>query len=92
MGFGGGMRTRRIGARALLATALAAFCAPLARADPISFVDLLSRPRPAPTRRIAYGPSPLQFGQMWSPGGQGLHPVVVMIHGGCCWTACRGWS
>jgi acetyl esterase/lipase len=58
----------------------------IARAAPISFADLLSRPRPAPTRQIAYGPGPRRFAQLWTPTGQGPHPVVVMIHGGC-WLA-----
>jgi acetyl esterase/lipase len=47
--------------------------------------DLLSRPKPEPTQHIAYGPSPQQFGELWLPGGKGLHPLVLMIHGGC-WT------
>jgi acetyl esterase/lipase len=36
--------------------------------------------------RIAYGPDPLQFGELWRPKGAGPHPLVVMIHGGC-WRA-----
>ena len=76
----------KIGIVAGLVLTLVAACGPPARAAPISFVDLLSRPRQAPTKRIAYGPDPLQFGQLWSPAGPGPHPVVVMIHGGC-WLA-----
>jgi acetyl esterase/lipase len=57
-----------------------------ARGGSISFADLLGRERPAPTRSFAYGPSPQQFGQLWSPSGKGPHPVVIMIHGGC-WLA-----
>lgn len=53
---------------------------------PITFLDLLSRPRAAPDRRIAYGEDPLQFGELWLPRDPGLHPLVVMIHGGC-WRA-----
>ena len=48
--------------------------------------DLISRPRPQASERIAYGADPNQFGHLWRPGGAGLHPLVVMIHGGC-WEA-----
>ena len=53
---------------------------------PISFSDLLSRPRAAADLRIAYGEDPLQFGDLWLPHGPGPHRLVVMIHGGC-WRA-----
>ncbi|HEX4179207.1 MAG TPA: alpha/beta hydrolase [Caulobacteraceae bacterium] len=58
----------------------------IARAAPISFADLLARPRPAPTKVIAYGADSRRFGQLWLPRSKGPHPVVVMIHGGC-WQA-----
>jgi len=47
--------------------------------------DLLSKPRPAATQRIAYGPLPQQVVDLWLPDGPGRHPLVLMIHGGC-WT------
>jgi acetyl esterase/lipase len=47
--------------------------------------DLLSRPRPHASARIAYGPEPSQVADLWLPAGRGRHPLVVMIHGGC-WT------
>lgn len=59
--------------------------APAARA-PITFSQLLVRPRAKADLRIAYGPDPLQFGELWLPAGPGPHPVVVLIHGGC-WRA-----
>jgi acetyl esterase/lipase len=34
----------------------------------------------------AYGDDPLQFGELTLPDGDGPHPVVVFIHGGC-WLA-----
>lgn len=34
---------------------------------------------------IAYGQDPYQFGVLRVPPGEGRHPVVVVIHGGC-WT------
>lgn len=45
--------------------------------------DLLEQPRPAPDRTLAYGDDPLQQVDLWLPRGEGPHPVVVMIHGGC---------
>ncbi|MET3528507.1 alpha/beta hydrolase family protein [Phenylobacterium koreense] len=53
---------------------------------PIGFADLLARPRAQASVRIAYGPDPLQFGELWLPEGPGPHPTVAMIHGGC-WRA-----
>ncbi|MBA4014339.1 MAG: alpha/beta hydrolase [Phenylobacterium sp.] len=53
---------------------------------PITFSDLLSRPRAAADLRIAYGQHPLQFGELWLPKDAGPRPVVAMIHGGC-WRA-----
>lgn len=55
-------------------------------AAPISFTDLLARPRPAATVHIHYGSAPSQFADLWLPGGNGSHPVVAMLHGGC-WRA-----
>ncbi|HEY2069867.1 MAG TPA: alpha/beta hydrolase [Rhizomicrobium sp.] len=57
-----------------------------AAAAPISFSDLLSRPRPAPTKVASYGPDKLESGELFLPTGAGPHPVVVLIHGGC-WLA-----
>ena len=53
---------------------------------PITFMDLLSRPRASADLRVAYGDDPLQFGELWLPPGPGPHGTVVMIHGGC-WRA-----
>lgn len=44
---------------------------------------LLGRPLPAGAQRIAYGPLPEQVADLWLPAGQGPHPVVLMVHGGC---------
>src|SRR5437764_7356894 len=32
--------------------------------------------------RLAYGPEPLQFGDLYLPDTPGLHPTVILIHGG----------
>jgi len=41
-----------------------------------------STPSPLKTRRIAYGPEPLQFGDLYLPNSPGPHPTVILIHGG----------
>jgi acetyl esterase/lipase len=45
--------------------------------------DLLGRPLPQASERIAYGSDPLQFAELWLPAGKGPFAVVVMVHGGC---------
>jgi acetyl esterase/lipase len=57
-----------------------------AMAEPISFADLLSRPRPAATERVHYGDEASQFADLWLPSEGGSHPVLVLLHGGC-WRA-----
>lgn len=62
--------------------------APAADATPparplLTWPDLTKRPRPTPDATIAYGPAPLQRGDLWRPPGRSRAPVVVMIHGGC---------
>ena len=59
---------------------------PAQAAAPMTWPDLLGRPRPQPTRTIAYGDDPNQVADLWVPTGKGPFPVVVMIHGGC-WQA-----
>jgi acetyl esterase/lipase len=45
--------------------------------------DLMARPLPKATARVAYGPDPLQVAEVWRPDGKGPFPTVLMIHGGC---------
>lgn len=45
--------------------------------------DLLSRPKPVADATVRYGADALQVVDVWKPAGAGLHPAVVMIHGGC---------
>ena len=52
-------------------------------ARPITFAQLAALPAPPADERIAYGPRPLQFGELRLPAGTGSVPVVVLIHGGC---------
>ncbi|XBQ14986.1 MAG: alpha/beta hydrolase [Oceanicaulis sp.] len=63
---------------------------PYAAERPITWRQLLDRPREAADARIAYGPGDNDYGELWLPDaarhGDGPHPLVVMIHGGC-WRA-----
>jgi acetyl esterase/lipase len=43
---------------------------------------LTDAPPPDPDARVAYGPDPLQFGDLRLPAGAGPHPVAVVVHGG----------
>jgi len=43
---------------------------------------LTEPPPPDADARIAYGPEPLQFGDLRLPNGPGPHPLVVVVHGG----------
>lgn len=52
----------------------------------ISVQEALQWPNPPPLARLQYGDGPLQFGDLRLPAGDGPHPVVVVIHGGC-WRA-----
>lgn len=45
--------------------------------------DLLTRERPTESATIAYGDNALQVVDLWLPQGQGPHPTVLMVHGGC---------
>lgn len=52
----------------------------------LTFDDVAAMARRPADARVAYGPSPEQFGELRLPSGPGPHPVVVLIHGGC-WRA-----
>ncbi len=54
-----------------------------ATAAPISFSDLLARPRDVPSKHIAYGVHAHQFAELWLPEGGGPHRTLILIHGGC---------
>lgn len=63
---------------------------PVETRKPISFSDLLNRPRAKADHRIDYGTDPLQFGELWLPADAGqeaaARPLIILIHGGC-WLA-----
>ncbi len=43
---------------------------------------LTDQPPPAADARIAYGPEPLQFGDLRVPPGEGPFPLALVLHGG----------
>lgn len=49
----------------------------------VPFQEVLALEAPPADARVAYGPAPQQFGELWVPRGIGPHPVAVVIHGGC---------
>lgn len=53
----------------------------------MTWPDLLTRAKPSPDATIRYGEDALQIVDLWVPKGQGPHPAVIMIHGGCWQTA-----
>jgi acetyl esterase/lipase len=73
-----------------LAAALALAAGAMAAPNPpppdhplLTWPDLLGRPRPEPDAIVHYGADPLQVADLWLPPGNGRHPVVLMVHGGC---------
>jgi acetyl esterase/lipase len=55
----------------------------------VTFQEVLALVAPPADARLAYGPGPQQFGELWLPRGDGPHPVAVVIHGGC-WSSQYG--
>ena len=49
----------------------------------MTWSDLTERELPQPTSSHVYGDHPSQLADLWLPDGQGPHPVVLMVHGGC---------
>lgn len=45
--------------------------------------DLTGRAKFTPTQSIQWGPGATDIADLWLPEGAGLHPVVLMVHGGC---------
>lgn len=59
-------------------------CTPSAgSAQSITPADLIAGPQAEADHRIAYGTGPLHFGDLYLPTGNGPHPVLAFIHGGC---------
>jgi acetyl esterase/lipase len=57
----------------------------LAHSAPMKLADYMALTGPAPAARVAYGPAPSQYAELFLPEGAGPHPVAVLVHGGC-WT------
>jgi acetyl esterase/lipase len=52
--------------------------------------EIMEMPTAPADVRVAYGPADtVQFGDLRLPGGDGPHPVVLIIHGGC-WLSAYG--
>lgn len=65
--------------------ALPAIALLLMAATPLTWPDLISRPRPKADATVSYGPDAYNKVDVWLPKGKGPFPVVLMVHGGC-WT------
>ena len=63
-----------------------AFACGSAAAQLLTQQDVAKLPAAPADHRIKYGADPLQFGDLRLPGGEGLHPLAIVIHGGC-WLA-----
>lgn len=79
------MNSRRVSW--LIATGLIYLTGFCASAQTMSYRDIEKLPRPKADYRIPYGTLPLQFGELRLPKGKGPFPVVVVIHGGCWFSA-----
>ena len=71
-------------------TSILAFCAFVVGignmpsvADIMDASALLDFPNPPADHVVSYGQDELQFGELRLPAGDGPHPVMVLIHGGC---------
>ena len=49
----------------------------------MTYADFQKLEQPASPRAIPYGDDPLQHVDLWLPEGNGPHPVVFLVHGGC---------
>ena len=54
-----------------------------AASDLMTWSDLTGRPLPAPSVELKVGENAANVVDLWLPKGDGPHPVVLMVHGGC---------
>ena len=80
------MVSKRITGLLVLFTTLACGGSVIEEKAVMNATDGLALPRPEAEHRLSYGEDPLQFGELRLPDGDGPHPVVIVIHGGC-WLA-----
>jgi acetyl esterase/lipase len=52
-------------------------------ADPVELKTFMALPRPEPTTVVRYGTATSQAVDLFLPGGDGPHPLAILIHGGC---------
>ncbi|MEM9314627.1 MAG: alpha/beta fold hydrolase [Pseudomonadota bacterium] len=85
-------RTRARSRSCIAAEVVALVCAALLSLSlhgaqmPVSFDDVLELESRAPNETLRYGSEASHTAVLWVPPGQGVHPVVILIHGGC-WLA-----
>ncbi|WP_313171844.1 alpha/beta hydrolase [Massilia oculi] len=70
----------------LLGAFLNAHAAAPTNLNPMTLDDYLALTGPAPSAKLAYGPAPSQYTELFVPQGTGPFPVAVLVHGGC-WTS-----
>ena len=70
----------------LLGAFLNAHAAAPTNLNPMTLDDYLALTGPAPSAKLAYGPAPSQYAELFVPQGTGPFPVAVLVHGGC-WTS-----
>lgn len=54
-----------------------------ARAQLLSWRDIINEEVSKPDAKISYGSNELQFGELWLPDDEEPHTTVIMLHGGC---------
>jgi acetyl esterase/lipase len=54
-----------------------------ALAQPVQPGDLLKEAVASADHRISYGPGALHFGELRLPKSASLHPLLILVHGGC---------
>ena len=53
------------------------------QADPVELSTFAALEKPTPTAVLGYGPDSSQAVDVFLPSKPGLHPVAILIHGGC---------
>jgi acetyl esterase/lipase len=80
------MRSRKLSAITFLVIVVACGGQVTEETMVMSAADVFALPQPEADDRLFYGEGQLQFGDLRLPEGEGTHPVVIVIHGGC-WLA-----
>lgn len=67
----------------LILIGLATLVTTLAAAGPATWDQVIAQSAGPADAKVAYGDHADQFGELRLPAGDGPHPVLVLIHGGC---------